>query len=757
MGEHLALSRWETTRSHTESRLTTKTKTKRIVMNPPQSFVDFAATFAAAAASSAQPPTNGPLMIGSNGQAVMLSPSSPQSSPPSDTPSTDSREAPPAHTEPGQNVVVNGNGGEVVLSGSVIQVSPTPTSMNSLTPTSLSADAITSIGSATTVTVDDSAVTITSVNVGPTSSITTASTSESGTTIQIGSSATPTSTSLIDATSSIQSVAPIPITTSAPATAPATTSSSQRTSSSLTLSGSSTSFAATATSISANNNAVHQPPSAPLIFLAIVLSLVLFGALVTLFRYLFRSSSSSLRQFPFCCCLGRRRRGHGDDDDDDGLSDFVAGLRHDSSHDHHDVYGGDTGEKYGYGSYDYSSSAVGGAGEGYGIGPTYEEVNMNSNHNHENPGLGLGLGTGDMVMDMDLQRRSNNFAIDKHQSPFLHSGITATTTLSPPSQAYGGRQLSSGHQLYGETGRTLEVRNALPGEVEWDSHTGPRGEAERETVNGVDGLKDIGLDGGSPRFLGVDGNGLPVPWTLPPRPDEMESRCPTPTPYHLTVNQLGPGPTNNFPSPLPSPSSALNLDSDPFPQRSATWASNLRSTLYAAISAARVPTTASLAGAGAGAGGMEDRFTRTVGVVSRMSMKRGKLPIFDEESAVSGMESGFGSFPIVVEEKDEKTSGVPPAGNPSKVAGGANEGIGAVFLSRIESDDSNSTLTPPRKFGGGASERYKRYYARSKSTSSATASEAGDSEAETVGERRPSALMGGERAKGARTGSFIVA
>ncbi|WWD18961.1 hypothetical protein CI109_103418 [Kwoniella shandongensis] len=737
---------------------------KRIVMNPPQSYVDFATTFQTE--SEAPQPLNGPLMIGDQGQAVMVAP------------------APVPASAAGQNQVQTmpeegeeevGDGGQVVLKGSVIQVvpsSPTPTSSatsdSMVTPTPTPAPVATSNAGS------DSATS----SIEPTATSTLSPSSESGTS-DIGSMPTSTASPLNPTnpitTDIATTTAPNSITSTSRPLGPTTTTSTPASTSTLPAgSPSSTSAAAIGT---------HHPPSAALIFLAIILSLVLFGALITLFRYLLRS-----RRIRLPVCLGGRRRGRYDDDDDDGLSDFVAGLGESPLHHHHHLY---QDEKYDYGTggvgggggYDYSSHAANGMG--MGIGPTYDDwttsttTTMQPSHSHShshNHGLGLGLG-----IDTDhngIQSRSNNFAsaatTKNGQSPFLHSGTA--TIPSPPPQAYLGETaprsfsqggiapMASGHS-FGETGK-LQVVNGLPDEIVSDSYDHEyEHEPEHERgggvltrgVSGVDGLKDIGLDGGSPRFLGVDGNGLPLPWNLPPRPDEMESRCPTPNSkaYHLSVG----GPAPSFPSPLPSPSD------DPFPQRSATWASNLRSTLYAAISAARVPTTGSLTNStNPNGSGMEDRFTRTVGVVSGLSMKRGKLPIFDEEASTGpNTENGRG-FPIVIEEKDDLDHQVlsfPTANTKDAIGVVPTDGIGSVLLTRMESDDSTSTLTLPRKFGGAggnASERYKRYYARSKSSgSSTTTSEGGESEAETVGERRPSALAGGERVKGARMGSFVMA
>lgn len=144
-------------------------------------------------------------------------------------------------------------------------------------------------------------------------------------------------------------------------------------------------------------------------------------------------------------------------------------------------------------------------------------------------------------------------------------------------------------------------------------------------------------------------------------------------------------------------------ETSPPPQRAGTWASNLRNTLFAAIAGKQQEE--------------EDRFTRTVLPLHRNSTRRRE------------------GFPIV-EEKDE----------------GDAAAIGSVFLAPSFSSSSGSTIAAPTKrvplrgAGGpeGAAERYKRYYA--KSTTSSASSES----AWSVDNRIPSRLAGGERAKGVK-------
>lgn len=157
------------------------------------------------------------------------------------------------------------------------------------------------------------------------------------------------------------------------------------------------------------------------------------------------------------------------------------------------------------------------------------------------------------------------------------------------------------------------------------------------------------------------------------------------------------------------------------PQRAGTWASNLRSSLFAAI-------------AGKGALPEEDRFTRTVLPLHRNSTRRSTR----NESA----------FPIVVEDKDEYHL-------PDSDA----EAIGAVFQyapAMSTNTSSSSSIAPPPRAAKrlplrmSAGERYKRY-ARSQRSGASTVDEESSTEScatWSTAQRGPSRLAGGERAKG---------
>jgi len=190
----------------------------------------------------------------------------------------------------------------------------------------------------------------------------------------------------------------------------------------------------------------------------------------------------------------------------------------------------------------------------------------------------------------------------------------------------------------------------------------------------------------------------------------------------------------DFPSPLATDEghsmrnmTEHTLPSDagsPPPQRAGTWASNLRNTLFAAISGHRAAEEAE-----------QDRFTRTVLPLHRHSTRRKQ------------------AFPVI-EEKDD-LSDLPEKCDPRHTDAEA-EAIGSVFLAPTTSASSDgSTIVPMMHepagkrvpLRGGAAERYKRYYA--KSTSSGMSSESSESDW-TVDDRVPSRLAGGERAKGVK-------
>ncbi|WVR07410.1 hypothetical protein IAU60_004451 [Kwoniella sp. DSM 27419] len=675
---------------------------KRIVMNPPASFVQYAASL-----QPAIPVMAGPLAISQGGQAVMLPPGNvpasnspqPQAQAQGQTQAQDQAQAttdgtgtrPDSGSGSGDEGVnlANGTGGEVVLSGSSLVLMPTATAPDPSAATTASISTITSLSAVTsTPTAQPTTILSDTITAQSTGAPTADASSSNAPTASFTSQVDSTITSATSATS-----------------ASATALSSGRSTSVV-----SSSITATASTSSSATAGSHKPPSAGIIFLIILLALAVFIAIGSALRYMLNS-----RSLP--CCGG----GRDDDDDPD--------LRFDDD---------------GYKVYDP-----------YSDGTEYKE-------------------------DAGLSRRASLFARGG-RSPFLHSGTATSPTLpfgghtsvfadgdAPGPNPYldpepialpapvfqrnnpfgGSREESIAplpSHLYGETG-PLEVRNALPGEIhrqasvagregpdEHDEADRPRsnGYSQRES-SGVDGLVGLGPDSSSPRFLGLDGNGLAVPWSLPHRPSSIDSfDAAHPNPFGSTSTMSN---SNSLSIPTAPPMFTSPTPSDDLlPMRSATWASNLRNTLYNAISAARAPTNPLE---------VEDRFTRTVGAVVRASSRRKGLPSFDPEK---GLE-------IVREAHDDDSAKIavklplPPQ-------------AALTLLSRVESSSSgSSTLIRPRKNGAG--ERYKRYYARPKSTSvsapmSEEASEMSEGDAESI--RPPTALAGGARAKGVRTGSFVFA
>ena len=151
---------------------------------------------------------------------------------------------------------------------------------------------------------------------------------------------------------------------------------------------------------------------------------------------------------------------------------------------------------------------------------------------------------------------------------------------------------------------------------------------------------------------------------------------------------------------------------DEQPQRAGTWASNLRSTLFAAIAGNRGPTPLP-----------EDRFTRQVLPLHRNSSRREEYEKYDH------------AFPIVEEEKD-----VSPI---------TAEAIGSVFLAPSLSTDSSNTNTLPARpkrlpLRGSAGDRYKAYARSTRSVDEESCA------SWSSGERMPSRLAGGQPARGVR-------
>ncbi|OCF76046.1 hypothetical protein I204_03343 [Kwoniella mangroviensis CBS 8886] len=638
---------------------------KRIVMNPPPSFIQYLASIA----SPAPPPqSNGPMMINSNGQAVLLSPN-----PNSGSKGAQNALQPPtvdvdnSDNDPSAGGSVKGDGQVVLKGDKVVLVAPTETPSPTITPT-LTPTVFELVSSV----VDSTAMASSAISsIGP---------------------ATPTPVS-ISTTDPMTSTSTAITVTSTPATTSNGISTTSTSISSTSTSSTSASQSSTSTSTAKSSPASdHHPPSAGIIFLIILLALAIFIALASLLRYMVKS-----RRLP---CLGRSRN----DDDDDGLSDLVRGF--------------DTPRTLGGGGYNPYLHAS-----------TYPHLSDVDDNQEKS----------------ELERRSSLFA---HQSttsangrsPFLHTQSQSNSPIGyngnmdmdipdlpiPPPIAHGMGTSTLPHHLLGETG-PLEVRNAVPGEMDEHEHEQELAQDEREVegIDGLVGLVGLGLGQGSPRFLGVNGNGLPVPWStpLPPRPSSIDSFDNHQLDRNLHPNPFGSSSTLSAAQapPLGFPSPSLSHDSLSLPQRSATWASNLRNTLYNAISAARVPTVGSTAVGYPGMGD-EDKFTRTVSVGNiyrNASSRRKAIPSFDLEK---GLE--------VVDEKDD-------------------------IDDRMKSDDSSSTLSIPRR-PAGAGERFKGYYSRSKSSTTTTTFSV-DGDGEEVEEMRPPTRMaGGARAAGARTGSFVI-
>ncbi|WVF72672.1 hypothetical protein IAT40_007490 [Kwoniella sp. CBS 6097] len=785
---------------------------KRLVMNPPASFLEYAASL-----QPDIPIPAGPLVIAQPGQAVMLAPQTNSDSKSNGNSGSKGMMSPPAPIGPAESATIQEiqeagtaseekvapPAGEVVLDGSSLMLMPDATTAFL---------AATAAATATPTITSESAISTSQAipSSAPSASATISASAISSGSMIITSSSTSTSTG----TSS-----------------PSSTSTSSQTTPTLPASSTPSSSAGT------RSGSSHKPPSAGIIFLIILLALALFIAIASALRYFLKTRASGSG------CFGRRRGRRGRDDDDD-LSDIVR------------FEGGR--------AYDPFSDG--------------KEFNHHTMTEEDIPPMGMGdrsRGT----EDEGLERRASLFAREG-RSPFLHSGTSdhpspelpfhsagddgmATGHASyinpsplvlpvPPAQAFtrakfraaASRGLASdlnpyigagtefgmgaereesiaplpGH-LYGQTG-PLEVRNALPGEVEpdedHDQHHderyrgdgGVRGkcdvaghENEEAEARGVEGLVGLGLGGGSPRFLGVDGSGLSVPWSvsLPHRPSSIDSfdarHTHHPNPFGSSSTLTADHPRVNphqssaagglhappmFNSPVPSHDTDLDDHDLSLPQRSATWASNLRNTLYNAINAASSTATATAAATaraptsttGLGDG---DRFTRTVGAVARASSRRKAIPSF-AGPGFDDLEKGL----QVVEEKDDPFTAsqcvnekclIPPV--PTTIP----RNVSSKMLSRIESGDSSSSssastlMVLPRRKGATASERYKQYYARPKGAIGGGSglspvpmtdmpSEAGASEAEVEVEDevvRPPVLGAGGRAKGARTGSFVIA
>ncbi|KAK4687951.1 hypothetical protein P7C73_g2162, partial [Tremellales sp. Uapishka_1] len=302
--------------------------------------------------------------------------------------------------------------------------------------------------------------------------------------------------------------------------------------------------------------------------------------------------------------------------------------------------------------------------------------------------------------ESQIQRRAGLFATDPSQSPFLHSGTSA-----PPFEFMYGADTGSpsitsppAAHLLGGSG-PLEVRNITQEDLD---------EAYGKEEHGTPRETEASF---TPRFLSVDGNGLEVPWG-----HAMEH---TPSPYMSPPDArdyLGP--------PFPSPPSTI--EEEPEYPTSTNWATNLRSTLFAAIGG-KAPAQ------------VEDKFTRPV-----LPLHRGNT----RKSLISQ------PVPIIIQEKDEEYH-MPPSDA---------EAIGHVFLapniSRNSSAESRMNIQMPKRMKkmplrSSVGERYKRYARSTSGRSSGLSSASEDSSTESSGwseieQGRVSRLAGGERAKGVK-------
>ncbi|ORY35428.1 hypothetical protein BCR39DRAFT_585063 [Naematelia encephala] len=604
---------------------------RRIVMNPPESFI-----VAAAAANPPNQQVAGPIAIGQGGQAVMIA---------SDGGDDDSQV------------------GQIVVSGSVLQVeAPTTTSAS------------------TTSDVDTSTAQPTSTDSSATFSITSTTTLSnvplSQTSISSNTVTATTSSPSVTAVSSVSVMTSVLTLTSSIAVS--STSHTASSTSAIRSIADSTSSATTTSTSTAGTGMHHFLHSTPFYLLLILGALLLLAILATIFSWMVRHSC-------FPCCRPEV--------DDEGLNDLVQSFHPPSR------------------------------------SSTIRRMSL-SEKTFDETALG---------------RRSSLFATEG-KSPFLHSGTSelGEGDFGLPMMAglsgFGGGgsiKVPTPAHLYGETG-PLEVRNAMPGEVEGEDE-------ERGPMHGT------------PRFLGVDGTGLDVPWSRQSSGIGLGIRSDHDN-VHLTDPYLSPPDARDYLGPpFPSPPETVDehshsnpiatttstaTSSPDSPQRAGTWASNLRSTLFAAISAARAPARA------AHNDDDEDKFTRTVLPLHRASTRRAAA-----------------AFPIVVEDSSEQHgSGGKGDGYESyRMPESDVEVIGSVFLapslSTTSSSSSLSSITRPTHakskrlpLRGSAGERYKRYYTRSQQSVASTVDEescAGWSDSEMG--YGPSRLAGGERARGVKS------
>jgi hypothetical protein len=244
------------------------------------------------------------------------------------------------------------------------------------------------------------------------------------------------------------------------------------------------------------------------------------------------------------------------------------------------------------------------------------------------------------------------------------------------------------------------------------------------------------------------GQGLEAPWSRQQSADTIGLGISAPQDSALSSPYLSPPDARDYLGPsFPSPSATVDdipltdpasHQSPDQPQRAGTWAANLRTTLFAAISGVG-------ANSRAGPDQQEDKFTRQVLPLHRNSTRRNL-----QNGNTSGRASSQ-AFPIVMEVKDHDSYMMPALDA---------EVIGSVYLAPSISTSSNDSRYPvmpirrPKKMPlrGSAGERYKAAYARSRGGASSVDEE---SSAESSGgwsldDRVPSRLAGGQRARGVR-------
>ncbi|RXK40208.1 hypothetical protein M231_02482 [Tremella mesenterica] len=504
---------------------------KRIVLNPPASFLQ-------AAALISIPNVNEPIGFGTGGQAIMghsqavlLSPNPLNPSTSSDTSSPNGVDDGTGQLEiPGLQSLAGlstdsptpSNSG-IGQQGVPFEVSPSSLVVPSSTqtPSSISNPSVSSVETSTTIPTQTS------------SSITTENTDTS----------TPTSSSTLSSSPNtrVSSINPTSLSHTTLPTLAAVISTS------LSISSPTSSNTNTNTIPPSSSSTSGFTHSVGFIMLMVLLGLILIGALATLFSFLGRPCRS-------------------EPDHEDGLSDIVNSFTHSPSR-------------------------------------TSSIRSMRSNRStFDNPAS-------------SLQRRASAFASVTGQSPFLHSG-TAFEGYDEEheEESMGVEQL--GHEMDG-MGK-LEVRNGIPEEM--GGQYRQSGEFKR---SGEFGTPRESVPGSTPRFMGLEDGGLDTPWGKPLEP--------THNPYLAALHNPNPDP-----DPVQPPFSSPPASITDHPTRASTWASNLRQTLFSAIT-------------GRPSEPQEDRYTRTVLPLHRHSTRRRDISAPSRYVEHEKRDGGF----EVIDEKDE--------------------------------------------------------------------------------------------------------